>query len=389
MTAARALLALLGLLALLSPVRAAEPYDIGGILSLTGGGAFLGTEERDTLRAVERLANAQGGINGTPLRFVIEDDTSSPTVAVQLATDMLARHVPLMLGPTLVASCNAVMPLFKNGPIQYCFAPGIYPPAGAFTFAAGVSTRDLVVVGLRYFRAKGWSRIGLIASTDATGQEGERMVNDGLALPKNKDMMVVRRAYFNTADVSADAQMALIRAADPQIIIAWTTGTPFATVLRSYGNVGMSVPLFTNSGNIVRTQMERYAAFAPKELYFGATRYLAYKPSAQPDAIEEAQRLFFDTLGKAGINPDTGPSIAWDTAWIIIGALRKLGPGATGDALHDYIEQLHDFTGINGVFDFRTGNQRGLTLSSALVVKWDGARKFWFPVSAPGGEPLK
>lgn len=52
-------------------------------------------------------------------------------------------------------------------------------------------------------------------------------------------------------------------------------------------------------------------------------------------------------------------------------------------------EQLHGFAGINGRFDFRDGNQRGLTLDSAIVVRWDGPKKQWVAVSGPGGEKLR
>jgi branched-chain amino acid transport system substrate-binding protein len=376
------------LLGLAAPAQAAEPYELNTILSLTGTGAFLGGEEEKTLRVIETVVNNQGGINGRPIHFAIQDDTSSPVVAVQLATDVIAKHPPILVGPSIVPTCSAVMPLFVKGPVQYCFAPGVYPPPGSFTFAAGVSTKSLVIAALRYFRTKGWTRVGFIASTDASGQEGERIVDEGLALPENQGIKIVQRAYFNTTDVSAAAQMSRIKGADPQVIVVWTAGTPFGTVLHGYAEVGLTVPLITNSGNISHKQMDQYAAVAPKDLLFAATRYLAYAPTDHPDAIEQAQKLFYDAIGKTGQQPDTGPSIAWDAAWVIIDALKHIGLDGSAEKLHDYIEGLHDFTGVNGVFDFRDGNQRGLTLSSAIAVQWDGGKKSWLPVSKPAGEPL-
>jgi branched-chain amino acid transport system substrate-binding protein len=271
--------------------------------------------------------------------------------------------------------------------VQYCFAPGVYPPPGAWSFASGVSTRDFVIAFSRFFRARGWTRIGLISSMDATGQEGERIVNDVLSLPENKTITVVAREHFNNTDVSAAAQMARIKSAAPQAIIAWTTGTPFGTVLRSYSDVGLTAPLLTNSGNIALAQMEQYAPFAPKELYFAATRYLSYA-SAAPGPVKDQQRIFYAAMQREGVSPDIGPSIAWDTGSIVLDVLNQVGLDASAAQVHDALEQLHGYAGINGIFDFRNGNQRGLTLNSAIIVRWDGPKKTWVAVTEPGGKPL-
>jgi hypothetical protein len=36
----------------------------------------------------------------------------------------------------------------------------------------------------------------------------------------------------------------------------------------------------------------------------------------------------------------------------------------------NYIENLHDFPGITGVYDFRDGSQRGLTYKDAVMIQW-------------------
>jgi branched-chain amino acid transport system substrate-binding protein len=378
---------LVAIAATVGPVRAADPFEIHGILSLSGSGAFLGKEEAQALHALEGEINRRGGVRGRPIHIVIDDDGSNPSTAVQLANAIIAQKPAIMLGPTLVASCSAVAPLFKNGPVQYCFAPGVYPPPGAYSFAAGVSTRDLVIAASRFFRARGWTRIALITSMDATGQEGERIVNAVFALPENKALTIVAREHFNNSDVSASAQMARIKSAAPQAIVAWTTGTPFGTVLRSYTDVGLNAPLLTNSGNIALRQMEQYAPFAPKELYFAATRYLAYGIT-RPGPVRDQQRAFYEAMQHEGVSPDIGPSIAWDTGSIVLDVLSRVGLDASASQVHDALEELHGYAGINGIFDFRDGNQRGLTLSSAIVVRWDGPKKTWVAVTEPGGKPL-
>src|SRR5260370_41724014 len=84
---------------------AAVPYEINVILPLTGGAAFLGQTEGQTLQALERYANSQGGLQGRPVHFVIQDDQTSPQLGVQLASQVIAKRVSVILGSTLVAIC--------------------------------------------------------------------------------------------------------------------------------------------------------------------------------------------------------------------------------------------------------------------------------------------
>ena len=122
----------LGLVALGSSFAAIAqpvPYEINVILALTGPAAFIGKAEQQSLQLVEGLVNKSGGINGRPVKFVIVDDTSSAAVTVQLTNALIAKNVPVILGPTFTATCLSVGPLVKSGPVDYCFSPAIAPPA--------------------------------------------------------------------------------------------------------------------------------------------------------------------------------------------------------------------------------------------------------------------
>lgn len=58
-----------------APVSAqTAPIEINAILSLTGPGAFIGKSEQQSLQVLESVTNANGGIKGRPIKFVIVDD---------------------------------------------------------------------------------------------------------------------------------------------------------------------------------------------------------------------------------------------------------------------------------------------------------------------------
>jgi len=366
----------------------ADPLDIPVVLSLTGGAAFLGKSENDALTVVERVVNAQGGVNGHPIHFTVADDQSNPQVAVQLANAALATHPPVLLGSTLVSTCNVIAAIVKaDGPLQYCFSPGIHPPAGSFTFSSGTDSKDNATAVLRYLHGKGWNRVAFITSTDATGQEAERTFVEASRRAENAGLTLITREHFNPTDVTVSAQIARIAAMNPDAVIAWATGTSFGTLLHGINDAGIDVPIVGGNGNLTYPQLIAYKSFMPKRMLFPGPRFFAHE-QVRPGPIHDAQTLFFRSFGAVGINPDVAHSFAWDPALIVVDALRHAGPTASADAVRAYVEALHGFAGINGLYDFRDGSQRGLAENTAIVVRWDAATATMSGVSKPGGAPL-
>jgi len=367
-----------------------EPYRIDVVLPLTGGGAFLGRAEQQSLQTLQKSL-APGALKGRPVEFTFHDDQSSPQVAVQLATQ-LSRATPkpaVVLGSALVAMCNAMAPLMRSGPVLYCFSPGIYPPADSYVFSSSVATRDLAAGLLRYAGARGWTRVALITSTDASGQDAVRNIKGLLAQPENKALQLVAEQSFNPTDVSASAQVERLKGADPQLLIAWTTGAPVGTVFKAVLDAGWDIPVATTNGNMTYAQMTQYAAFLPKQLYIPSSPWPKEETPHLSAGAEQKKDAFFKAFAGTGVKPDGPASFAWDPAAITLDALRSLGPDATAQQLRDYLAKLKGYDGINGTYDFVKLPQRGLDESNVVITRWDAGKGAFDVVSEPGGLPLK
>jgi branched-chain amino acid transport system substrate-binding protein len=369
--------------------RAADaPYEIPVILAITGPFALLGRDINDALPPLQEYINRTGDIGGRPIRFDVQDDQTNPQLAVQLATAIAAKHPVFILGPLPTANCNAVLPLAKDGPVVYCLTPGVAPAAGSFGFTTSFSADDLVVGSVRYMRERGWQKIGLLISTDASGQAGEHALDLAFALPENRDVTVVAREHFNVTDLSVTAQLSRIKAAGAQALVAWQNGAPTATVLRGANEVGLNLPILTSTGNATYQQMHELAALMPRELLFPGV------PAMAPTVIRDrgaraAVDVFQRGLLARRIRPEYVHTVVWDPALLLVSAMRKLGAGATPAQVRDYLVNLQGWTGINGTYDFKKYPQRGLGPGTAVIVRWDAARDDFVPVSALGGSPLK
>jgi branched-chain amino acid transport system substrate-binding protein len=360
------------------------PYDINVIIGLTGGATFIGQAQEKALKVLEDVVNKQGGIRGRPVHFVFYDDQTNPQVAVQLANEVAAKKPPVILGSNLSAECHAMTPLMKDGPVDYCVSPALYPDKGSFVFSSSGSTKDEIYTFVKYFRERGWTRIARLTTTDASGQDADTDFPEALNSPENKGMTTVAAEHFNPTDVSVTAQAARIKAANPQVIVVWAPGTPFGTALRALKDVGLdNVPLATSGANMTLAQMKQYGGLMPTNLYFAALGYIG--GVAESKQMADNIRIFTDAMKTHDIGIDFQTGMAWDPAMIVVNALRAVGPDATAEQVHNWIESLHGYGGISGVYDFRDGSQRGLSQKDILVLRWDNAQGKWIAVSKLGG----
>ena len=366
---------------------AADPYEIDAILPQSGNGAFLGQAQEVALKQLEELINKRGGVAGRPLKFVYFDDQSSPQIAVQLTNVIISKRAALMVGSTLVSICSAEAPLVKAGPLVYCFSPAIHPPAGSFMFTAGTSTTDMLAASMKFFRSKGWTKIAILASTDATGQDVDNNMAQILAMPENKALSVVAQEHYNASDVSVAAQIARIKASGAQAMIAWTVGGPLATIFNGMRSTGLDIPVLATPGNMTYVQMKQYAAFLPRDLYFPGSA--SFAPEQLPNGPEKkAVSAYLDAFKAIGVRPDQGHLFVWDPVLIIVDAIDHLGVGATPEQLREYITNYAG-TGVFGKYNFHAVPQRGVGVDSVIMVRWSPENNTWVGVSKAGGEPLR
>jgi branched-chain amino acid transport system substrate-binding protein len=370
------------------PSRAAEPYDIDVVLPLTGAAASLGMAEQVALQKEEKIFSVNGGIAGRPVHFVFHDDQSSPQVAVQLANQIKGRKPAVILGSATVAMCNAMAPVLRNGPVLYCFSPALYAASGSNSFSASNATHDLLAAQLRFLGAKGWKRIALITSSDASGQDAQRQMKELIAAPENKAVELVDQTSFNPTDVSVSAQIQHMKAAGPQVMVAWSTGAAIGTVFKAMQDAGVALPVVTTDGNMTYTAMSHFADVLPSELYIPSPEWPRSDHAEVSPEVRDAKEKFFGAFEGGPEKPDAASSFAWDPAVLVVSALRKLGPDATGEQVRDYLSKLTGFAGIAGVYDFVKFPQRGLGDENVVVTRWDKGASGWKIVSRPRGLPL-
>lgn len=366
------------------PAAAAEaPLQLEVILPLTGSNAFVGNGQRNALEVLQALVNRGGGIGGRSIVFDIHDSQSSPQIAVQMTQQYVTGHVPLFIGDSSLAGCAAIAAqVAQNGPVQFCLSPGLATKPDGYSFAPGHASSQIAGGVLSYLRNRGVKRVALIVGTDATGMSMDAYFSKTFAQPENRDLTLIATEHFNPGDLSVDAQIARIKTAGAQALIAYVSGTPFGTVLRGIANVGLEVPVITSQGNLSYAELGQFKQILPKELLF-VSGPLPSEGEPVPDGpFKSTQLAYLAAFRGTGVKPDFGQAVAWDAGSIMVAALRRLGPRASAEDVRRYVRGLHDFPGVQGIYDFRSGDGHGA--ADLRMLQWDPAKDAWFIVGAGG-----
>ena len=366
-----------------------QPFTIDVIINTTGSNAFVGETYGGALRVLEQYVNKTGGINGRPLHLEFHDDASSVTQSVQIATQLIAKHPAVIIGPAGSGTCAAVAPLFVNGPVDYCLSTAYTPPPRGYVFAAATALLPFVgPASVRYMRLRGYRRLAVINATDATGQASDKMLQYALTLPENAALQYVAFEHFNPSDISIAAQAQRMLAAHPDAVVCLNGGTPFGTVLHGLFDAGLHVPVLTSGANLDANQLQQYKSFLPEAMYFNSLLFFGHD-ALPPGGVRTQVDHLWDAFKAAGqkVNPSSG--FSWDPGWIVVSALRKLGTNVSAQSLHNYLLALHGFDGVDGTYDFRIGDNHGLNDLSVIMVTWDPVKGDFSVVSKPGGYPFK
>jgi branched-chain amino acid transport system substrate-binding protein len=229
------------------PAQAAEPIKIGTIMSITGWAGFIGTPQKEVFTAMIDDINAKGGVNGKPLELFYEDDKSIPTNAVIAATKLIKdKKVVAIVGTSTSDSALAIVPIceqekipfINSGPARILFKKWIFSDGPGDERGA----KHLLEFGVKELGAK---KIALLYSVDAMGTLGQKTITGDIG--KYPGVSLVLQESFEAADTNMVPQLTKVKAANPDLIILFTTGGAAAVIAKNYKQLGMTTQVLGGS----------------------------------------------------------------------------------------------------------------------------------------------
>lgn len=349
---------------------AAEPIRIGAILSTTGPGAGAGIPQRNGLQLAVKLANEKGGIGGRPIQLIVEDDGSSPDVAVTKANNLIfSQKVEAIIGPTLTASTLAVGGVADPAkiPVMAFTGLGVAMEKTRRCVFHMLPSQDLNARALLEVATKGLGvkKLGVLHDS-AYGNIVMAKIRE---VSPDYPVEIVAVEKWEVGATDATTQAAKVKAASPDAVaVIGNSATPF----RNARQIRMTVPLLSALGTATYEYVKAMGDAADNIVF--AEFLVAEDPLPGQAAFVEAFRKEY------GVLPKTMEASAWDAFNAVAAGLAKVGsdpqPGALCEAIRG------PFDGAMARFDFSKDDMTGLTLQSYVFSKLDKGKFVRLPFKA-------
>ena len=343
----------------------AEDLKIGFITTLSGPAGYLGADARDGfLLAIEEEGGTLGGV---PVTVLVEDDGLKPENGRAIAERFLERdQVEIMTGIIFSNIAPVVAPLTLRAGRFY-----ISPNSGPSQFAGSKCHEN-------YFVAS-WQNDSLHESAGVNANNlgyGNAYIlapnyqagKDALAgFKRFFKGRIVGEVYTQLGQTDYAAEIAKIRAADPEMVFHFLPGGMGINFMKQYDQAGLrdDIPLVlaapSSDINILRA-------------VGGAMKGVVNSSHWNHDLDNAANRAFVPSFEKQyGRVPTVYASQGYDTARLIASALRKTG-GKVTDDMDGFRAALRaaDFESVRGPFRFNTNNHPIQNWYGRIVVEENG-----------------
>lgn len=341
---------------------ASTPISVGAVLSLTGPLAVAGLPERDGIQLALKLINAAGGINGRPLELTIEDDASSPDVAVSKANALIFnRKVKALLGGTGIGATVAMGGLTASGKLPQVAFTGLGPAVERdrrcvfhLLPAQELNARSLLEYATKALKAK---RIAILHDT-GFGQSVNVSLQ-ALGAEYGVDYIEVEKFEIGTNDITTQASK--VRASKPDaVFIVASNPTPF----RNARQVKIGAPIVAAHPS---------APFdVVKAMGDGAEGVVFADFVVSEDPLPN-QKAFVSAFQKEyGRLPKNFDAAGYDSVNLLAQALGKAGPEASGEALCTALRA--PYQGALANYDLSAADMGGLRTSSFVYSQYTAGK---------------
>jgi len=349
---------------------AGAPVKIGAILSLTGSYAGLGAPEKQSIELEVKRINDAGGVGGHPIEVVIEDDATDAQKSVAAATKLIEKDkVVAIIGATGTGGTMAIRSEALRAGVPIVSMAGgsvITDNFDANTFQTPWPNRVVVAFTLKYLKAQGITKIALLSDSSGYGKDGHDVTVKQAAAA---GVTIVADESFNPGDTDMTAQLTKIKAAGPQAVWLWNAGKEAATAAKNLRQIDPSatIRLVGAPGN-GRTEFITGAGDAAEGFTFAAGKILLPETYGTGTPEYKVATSFVDRFKAAyGHAPDIFAGHAYDALAIVVDALKRGGPTATGAKLRDAIEGTSGLVGIGGTFTYSPKDHNGLGEKDLVV----------------------
>jgi branched-chain amino acid transport system substrate-binding protein len=358
----------------------AKPIKVGALFAVTGKASNLGAPEAKTAEMYVNKLNEGGGINGQKIQLIVKDTGGTKENAVSMTKQLIEEEQVLaIIGPSTSGETLGIKDICQEAKmilLSCAAAETIVNPVASYVFKTPQKDSDAVKLIYKTMKAKGISKVGIIASNDGFGMAGTVQLQK--LAEENGITIAISESYDGQATDLTDV-LTKLKGKDIQAVINWSIVPAQSLVAKNMKQIGLDVPLFQSHGfgNIKYVQAGGEAA---NDTIFPCGRLLI--ADVLPDdhaqkAVLTKYKKDYESQYKEDVSTFGGH--AYDALLILTEAIKK-SKSTDRDTVRDAIEKLTGVVGTAGVFNFSATDHNGLSIDAfeMLTVK-DGKFAIYKP----------
>jgi branched-chain amino acid transport system substrate-binding protein len=353
-----------------------EPLRVGSVLSVTGPAAFLGEDMKAGLQLAIDEINAGGGINGRQVAWTFYDAESQTQKAISATRRLLSQDkVELIVsGGNMSGIALAMAPMAEAAGIPFISSEGalaIVTPVAErkWVFKSTVDDEDVLERIADYLAKKNIKKVALIADTSGFGQGAVTQMKK-VGPRRNLD---VAYESFDPADTDMMPQLTRIRDSGAEAIICWTVTPAGVIFLKQTQLLGLDNRTLIHSYGFVSSHYMTLAGDAAKSVLLASLKFPVGDQLPDSDPLKAGiLKLFSSYQARFNRAASLYAAESYDAAMLAKEALGKVG----GDVarLPAGLEQVKNFAGMSGVFNFSPERHSGLSKKDIVLINWRDGR---------------
>jgi branched-chain amino acid transport system substrate-binding protein len=341
---------------------------IGTYTDLSGVTVAWGVNNSNAYRMAFDEVNAEGGINGRKIRYIVEDNQYQVPRSIQAANKLINRdNVFLMVANGGTPMNNAVLPeqLAKNVPNMFPLtsARSMYEPYNRLKFGLASSYYDQMRSAVKLFvEQRGKKRLCAMYQDTDFGRDVMDGVRDET---KALGVSLVAETAHKPTDTDFSASAAKLHDANCDVIFVGGIVRDTIQAIGAVRKTGWNVDMVGQVASYDSAVAE--VPGGTTEGYYAMTSVLLTYPD---DPRPEAQGFIKKYKALYGKDPNLAAQIGYTGAQLLILGLQRAGRDLTVDSFITGMESIKDYQDVFGSPKMTYGPQRrqGSTESFLAVV---------------------
>ena len=333
--------------------------SIGIVLPVTGPLAATGQLMKQGLElALGEINSAQR--SATTLKFIIEDDTSTPEGAVAAFNKLIHEDgVSVILGPATSSATEAAFPVAQENQVV-----AISPTSGArglsaigdFVFRVPLATNIVALKGVETTHAKlGYQRVAtMYDDTDLFSTDRDAALREAFTAI---GVEVLTTEVFQSSDTDFSAQLTRIKALNPDAIFVSALPPEKPGILIQAHALGISVPITVSSLTSVEVQAAGVAAE-------GAITFIGWLSTDDTPGNQAFVQNYNATFG---MTPNVFATASYVAVYILAEAIKN-AESTDAVSIRDALANIKELDTVLGKFSFNADGD-AVYAQKALIVK--------------------